>query len=65
VLHAHANSLPHVEIRYQTSFESFEQDAQAVSAKFSTRKPDARKPSARIIWLVAMAVAAVSGALWI
>ncbi len=33
--------------------------------KSSTRKPDARKPSARIIWLVAMAVAAVSGALWI
>ncbi len=29
VLHLHANSLPQVEIRYQTSFESFEQNADA------------------------------------
>ncbi|HEX6174897.1 MAG TPA: FAD-dependent monooxygenase [Candidatus Binatia bacterium] len=38
VLHAHANSLPQVEIRYQTSFESFEQDADAVLAEVLDKK---------------------------
>jgi 2-polyprenyl-6-methoxyphenol hydroxylase-like FAD-dependent oxidoreductase len=38
VLHAHANSLAHVQIRYDTSFESFEQRAQTVVAKICDKK---------------------------
>jgi 2-polyprenyl-6-methoxyphenol hydroxylase-like FAD-dependent oxidoreductase len=42
VLHAHANSLPPVEIRYQTSFESFEQNAQTVLAEILDKKSGRR-----------------------
>jgi 2-polyprenyl-6-methoxyphenol hydroxylase-like FAD-dependent oxidoreductase len=38
VLHAHANSLAHVQILYNTSFESFEQTAQTVVAKIFDQK---------------------------
>ena len=51
VLHAHANSLPQVEIRYQTSFESFEQDADAVLAEVLDKKTG-RKETIRADYLV-------------
>jgi 2-polyprenyl-6-methoxyphenol hydroxylase-like FAD-dependent oxidoreductase len=38
VLHAHAGSLPQVEVRYQTSFESFEQSARTVLAEILDKK---------------------------
>ena len=38
VLHAHANSLPQVQIRYETSFELFEQSGQTVSAEILDKK---------------------------
>ena len=38
VMHAHANSLPQVEIRYETSFESFEQSGQSVKAEILDKK---------------------------
>jgi 2-polyprenyl-6-methoxyphenol hydroxylase-like FAD-dependent oxidoreductase len=38
VLHAHAKSLAQVEVRYQTSFESFEQNAQTVLAEVLDHK---------------------------
>jgi 2-polyprenyl-6-methoxyphenol hydroxylase-like FAD-dependent oxidoreductase len=51
VLHAHAKSLPQVEIRYQTSFESFEQDADVVLAEVLDRKTG-RKETIRADYLV-------------
>ncbi len=38
VLHAHANSLSQVEIRYETSFESFQQSAPSVIAEILDKK---------------------------
>ena len=38
VLHAHAKSLPQVKIRYETSFESFEQSGQSVKAEILDKK---------------------------
>jgi 2-polyprenyl-6-methoxyphenol hydroxylase-like FAD-dependent oxidoreductase len=38
VLRAHAKSLPQVQIRYETSFESFEQSSQTVSAEILDKK---------------------------
>jgi len=43
VLHAHANSLPQVEIRYETSFESFEQSAASVTAEILDKKTGCRE----------------------
>jgi 2-polyprenyl-6-methoxyphenol hydroxylase-like FAD-dependent oxidoreductase len=51
VLHAHANSLAQVEIRYQTSLESFEQDAQTVVAEILDKKTE-RKETIRADYLV-------------
>ena len=38
VLHAHAKSLPQVQIGYETSFESFEQSGQSVKAEILDKK---------------------------
>ena len=38
VLHAHAKSLPQVQIRYETSFESFEQSGQSVNAEILDKR---------------------------
>lgn len=38
VLHAHAKSLPLVQIRYETSFESFEQSGQSVKAEILDKR---------------------------
>ena len=51
MLHAHANSLPQVEVRYETSFESFEQDAQTVLAEILNKKTE-RRESIRADYLV-------------
>ena len=43
VLHAHANSLAQIEIRYRTSLESFEQNTQTVSAKILDKRTERKE----------------------
>ena len=51
VLHAHAKSLPQLKIRYETSFESFEQSGQSVKAELLDTK-SGRKETVEADYLV-------------
>ena len=51
LLHAHAKSLPQIEIRYETSFEAFEQNAHGIKAEILDKKTG-RKASVEADYLV-------------
>jgi 2-polyprenyl-6-methoxyphenol hydroxylase-like FAD-dependent oxidoreductase len=51
LLHAHAKSLPQIEIRYETSFEAFEQNAHGITAEILDKKTG-RKASVEADYLV-------------